>query len=166
MSRPELGVIVAMDRNRVIGKKQTLPWRLSADLKRFKALTLGHPILMGRKTRESIGRSLPGRRNLVLTRQSDYTAEGAEVVHSIEQALALCADADKLFVIGGESVYADCLPLADRVYLTFVETEVEEGDAWFPEWDASRFIVENEIVVPADGKNQFPCRIVDYVKKA
>lgn len=166
MSRPELALIAAMDRNRVIGRKQTLPWKLPADLKRFKALTMGHPILMGRKTRESIGRSLPGRRNLVLTRQADFLAEDAEVVHSIEEALARCADADKLFVIGGESVYADCLPLADRLYLTFVETEVEEGDAWFPEWDFSRFTVENEIVVPADGKNQYPCRIVDYVKKA
>ncbi|MEX2608231.1 MAG: dihydrofolate reductase [Kiritimatiellia bacterium] len=165
MSRPELVLIAAMDRNRVIGKNQTLPWRLSADLKRFKSLTTGHPILMGRKTWESIGRPLPGRRNLVLTRQHAYTAEGAEVVHSTAEALALCADAERLFVIGGEAVYAECLPLADRVYVTFVETEVEEGDAWFPEWDSSQFRVENEIRLPADEKNQFPFRFVDYVKK-
>jgi dihydrofolate reductase len=165
MSRPEVALIAAMDRNRVIGKNQTLPWRLSTDLKRFKSLTLGHPILMGRKTRESIGRSLPGRQNLVLTRQQTYTAEGAEVVHSLEEALARCGDAERLFVIGGEAVYAACLPVADRLYLTFVETEVEQGDAWFPDWDASRFSVETETFVPADEKNQFPCRFVDYVKK-
>lgn len=165
VSTPELALIAAMDRNRVIGRKQTLPWRLSADLKRFKTLTLGHPILMGRKTWESIGRALPGRRNLVLTRKSDFMAEGAEIVHSVEQALDMCADAERLCVIGGEEVYARCLPLADRLYLTFVDTEVEEGDAWFPEWDPSRFMVENEIIVPSDEKNHYPCRIVDYVKK-
>jgi dihydrofolate reductase len=91
-------------------------------------------------------------------------ADHAEVVHSIEEALALCTDAERLFVIGGEAVYAKCRPLADRLYLTFVDTEVEEGDAWVPDWEASRFTVENVISVSSDEKNQYPCRIVDYVK--
>jgi dihydrofolate reductase len=135
---PRVSVIAALAKNRVIGVENRLPWRLPEDLAHFKALTLGHPILMGRKTFESLGRPLPGRRNVVITRNPDYRPEGAVVAHSIDAAIALCADADEIFFIGGAELYAQAIPLADRLYLTEVDVEAE-GDAWFPDYDRSAF---------------------------
>ena len=132
-------LVVARAENGVIGRDGDLPWRLSTDLKRFKAITMGKPVIMGRKTWESIGKPLPGRRNIVVTRQADYTAEGAECVSSLDVALALAAGgaagAD-VCVIGGGQIYAEALPMVDRIYVTQVHAEVE-GDAFFPEvnWD-------------------------------
>lgn len=124
-------MIAAMAANRVIGREQTIPWRLSGDLWHFRETTWGHPVIMGRKTYESIGQPLPGRRNLVVTRNGDFTARGCELAPSLEVALALCADADKVFVIGGEQLYDQALPLADTIILTTLQREVE-GDAFFP----------------------------------
>lgn len=139
MSRvPRVSVIAALAKNRVIGIENRLPWRLPEDLAHFKALTLGHPIVMGRKTFESLGRPLPGRTNIVITRNPDYRAEGVRVADSIPAALALCAGADEVFFIGGAELYAQAIPLADRLYLTEVDTEVA-GDAWFPVYDTDAF---------------------------
>ena len=128
-----LSIIVAHSRDRVIGRDGDLPWHLPADLRRFKELTQGHPVIMGRRTWESLPerfRPLPGRRNIVLTRQPGYEAPGAEVMPDLATAVAACAGDG--FVIGGGQVYGDALPLADRAYVTHVDTEVD-GDAFFPD---------------------------------
>ncbi len=134
--KPRLSLIAAMASNRVIGIDNTLPWRLPADLAHFKALTLGHHILMGRKTYESLGRPLPGRTSVIITRDPGYIVPGCVVVHSIAEAIAACAGDDEAFFIGGENLYAQALAVADRLYLTEIKAEVA-GDAWFPEFDRS-----------------------------
>lgn len=121
-----------MAKNRVIGKDGKLPWHLSADLKRFKQLTMGHHIVMGRKTWESIGRLLPGRQHVIITRQTGYSVPGAKVVDSIEAALAASRDDDEVFIIGGGEIYALALPRTDRILLTEIDRDFD-GDAWFPE---------------------------------
>lgn len=137
VSRPRLSLIVAMDRNRVIGRDNRLPWHISEDLMRFKALTLGHPILMGRKTFESIGRVLPGRLNIVVTRQRDYRApDGVRVTHSITEALSAAAGAGEVFVIGGRELYEYALRAAQRLHVTEVHGDFA-GDTRFPEIDSS-----------------------------
>jgi dihydrofolate reductase len=133
-SGPRISLIVAVARNGVIGKDGKLPWHLPEDLKRFKALTMGHHIIMGRRTWESIGRPLPGRKSVVVTRQRDYSAPGATVVHSLAEAVAACAGDDEAFVIGGEEIYREALASADRIYLTEVLAEYA-GDARFPRLD-------------------------------
>lgn len=132
-------LIVAYSRNRVIGRDNQLPWRLRGDLAHFKRTTLGQPIVMGRKTWESLGRPLPGRTNIVITRNPDYVAEGAVVVSSLADALAACGDVPHAFVIGGAQIYAEALPGATQLIATEVATEID-GDAFFPalphnEWD-------------------------------
>lgn len=126
-----ISLISAMGRNRVIGINNTLPWRLPADLKHFKQITLGKPVLMGRKTYESIGKPLPGRTNIIISRDSDYQVPGCIVVHSIDAALA-AADHNEVMVIGGAALYEQMLPRADRLYLTLIDEDFK-GDAWFPE---------------------------------
>ena len=127
-----ISIIVAASENNVIGAAGDLPWRLPDDLRRFKAITMGKPIVMGRKTWDSIGRPLPGRQNIVVTRQAEFAAPGCDVVASKEEAVAATADAEEVMVIGGSQVYALFLPDAERLYLTRVHAEVE-GDAFFPE---------------------------------
>ena len=138
MSAPRISLIAALAQNRVIGIENRLPWKLPEDLAHFKALTLGHPILMGRKTFESLGRPLPGRRNIVITRNSEYQSPGCEVVVTIADAIALCADAEEVFFIGGAELYAQVIPLVARLYLTEVQIK-SQGDAWFPEFDPTEF---------------------------
>jgi len=135
---PRICLIAALAANRVIGKNNALPWHLPADLKRFKALTMGHPVVMGRKTYESIGRPLPGRRNLVITRNRGYSAPGCEVVHSFDAAIAACRDAQEIFVIGGAELYRESLPRAHCLELTEIRAEIE-GDATFPEFSVSEW---------------------------
>lgn len=132
---PLLSLIVARAENGVIGRDNRLPWRLPEDLRRFKALTWGKPILMGRRTFESLGRPLPGRTNLVMTRSGDYRPEGATVVRSLEEALSTVPAAPELVVIGGAEIYRLALPFADRVYLTEVHAAVD-GDTVLPSFDA------------------------------
>ena len=139
-----------------------MPWHLPDDLKRFKALTLGHPILMGRKTAQSLGRALPGRRNLVMTRQAAAPMVGMQVVGSLDNALKACGDAEQLFVIGGGEVYALCLPQAERMYLTHVDAEVERADAFFPDFEASQWQVGASVEHPADSCHSYAFRFVDY----
>jgi dihydrofolate reductase len=134
--RPLLSVIAAMARNRVIGIRNTLPWRLPEDLKHFKALTMGHHIIMGRKTYESIGKPLPGRTTVIVTRDAGYRVEGCLTATSIDAAVGACGDDPEIFFVGGAEMYAQVLPRADRLYLTEIQAEFE-GDAWFPEFDRS-----------------------------
>ena len=126
-----ISLIAAVSRNGVIGHKGSIPWRLPADLKRFKQLTMGHPIVMGRKTFESLGKPLPGWTNIIVTRQPDFKACGALVARSLEEALRLCEGAEEVFVVGGASIYRQAIPLADRIYLTEIHQEFE-GDTFFP----------------------------------
>ena len=127
-----ISLIVAASTDNVIGVAGGLPWHLSDDLKRFKALTMGKPIVMGRKTYESIGRALPGRQNIVITTQDEYAADGCDVVASVEEAIAVAGDADEVMVIGGGEIYRLFLPLAERIHMTRVDVDVE-GDTVFPE---------------------------------
>ena len=136
--KPGTTLIAAVARNNVIGLGNAMPWRLPEDLKRFKALTLGHPIVMGRKTWESLGRPLPGRTNIVISRDPAFTPPGATAAGSLEAALAAAAatGTDETFLIGGAEIYAQALPLAHRLRLTMIDCEFE-GDAFFPPWDAA-----------------------------
>lgn len=147
-----VSLIVAIAENGVIGRKGGLPWRLSTDLRRFKALTMGHHIVMGRKTYESIGRLLPGRTTVIVSRREGYAIEGAVVVSSLEEAVRL---SDDLFVIGGGQVYEQALPLADRMYVTRVQAEVD-GDTLFPEVEWEDWKLVEQESHPADGKNDHP----------
>jgi len=131
-----ISLIVAASTNNVIGFQGHLPWRLSSDLKRFKVLTMGKPIVMGRKTYESIGRPLPGRQNIVVTRNPDYVAEGCDVVSSVDAAIQTAGDAEEIMIIGGSHIYEAFLPRAHRIYLTRVQAEVE-GDAFLPEFNSN-----------------------------
>ena len=133
-----LSLIAAVARNGAIGKDNTLLWRLSEDLQFFKRTTMGCPVIMGRKTYDSIGRALPGRRNIVISRNAQWTAAGVDTVASLQAALKLVADADKAFVIGGAQIYAQALPLVQEIVLTEIGRDFE-GDAFFPEWDRSQF---------------------------
>jgi dihydrofolate reductase len=150
-----ISLIVAASENHVIGVRGELPWRLPADLKRFKAITMGKPIVMGRLTWESIGRPLPGRLNIVISRQPDFVAEGCTVVGSPEAAISAAGDAPEVMVIGGGHIYKQFLPLADRIYLTRVHAEVE-GDAFFPELDESKWDIVDSEAHEADGQGAPP----------
>ncbi len=138
MSRPTLALIAAVARNRAIGKNNALLLHLPQDLPRFKRLTLGCPVIMGRKTWDSIGRPLPGRRNIVLTRSPDWRAAGGEVAPSVQAALERLGDAPKVFVIGGARAYAEALPVADELILTEIDADLP-GDVFFPLWDRTQF---------------------------
>ncbi|OHE85272.1 MAG: diacylglycerol kinase [Lysobacterales bacterium RIFOXYD1_FULL_69_11] len=157
-------LIAALDRNRAIGRDNDLPWRLPDDLKRFKALTLGKPVLMGRRTAVSLGRALPGRANLVLTRSGAVPFEGMQVVASVDAALQQARElgAQELCVIGGGEVYTLCLPLACRMHLTHVGTEVADADAYFPAFDAAHWRVTHREPHPADARHALAFEFVDY----
>ena len=134
MTRPEVNIIVAVAPDLAIGRGGDLLFHVSADLRRFKELTMGHPIIMGRKTFESLPKgALPGRRNIVVSRNSEYSAPGAEVVGSIEDAVSLCHEADKVFIIGGAQIYRRALDLADRLLLTRFDRSLPDADCFFPE---------------------------------
>lgn len=155
-----LALMVAKSANNVIGRNNKLPWYLPNDLKYFKAVTMGKPIIMGRKTWESLGKPLPGRTNIVITRQSEYVAEGAKVVPDLQAALdmaeniALIEGQDEVVVIGGGEIYALALPRADRLYVTEVHAEID-GDAWFPEFDASEWQEAGREDFYASGPNPY-----------
>jgi len=159
-----LTLIAALDRQRAIGRDNGLPWRLPDDLKRFKALTLGKPVLMGRKTAHSLGRALPGRANLVLTRSGQVPFAGMQAVASVEVAMSAAADsgAGGLCVIGGAEVYALTLAQAERLYLTHVDTVVDGADTWFPEVDMSCWVEVARSVHAPDERHQFGFAFVEY----
>jgi len=131
MAQPAISMIVARSQNHVIGRDNQMPWKISADLQFFKRVTMGHPVIMGRKTWESIGRPLPGRRNIVVTRNQNLQLQGGEVVHSLEEALNSLAEFPRVFVIGGEQLFTQAFPLADRLYLTEIKLDIQDGDTFF-----------------------------------
>ena len=148
---PKIYLVAAVAANGVIGRDGRLPWRLPEDLKHFKRLTLGHPVIMGRRTWESLGRPLPSRDNIVVTRQAGYDAPGAAVASSLEAALALCAGESMVFVIGGQQLFAESLPIAAGLVLTEIDRDYE-GDTWFPQYDRSRWReTQRECHAAADG---------------
>lgn len=162
----EVVLLAALDRRHAIGRDGRLPWHLPDDLRRFKALTLGKPVLMGRKTAESLGRALPKRRNLVLTRSGRAPFDGMEAVATLEEARKIAADeAATLCVIGGGEVYALALPHARRMCLTHVDTLVEGADAFFPWFDAGEWLVDSREAHPVDDRHRFAFEFVDYVRK-
>ena len=149
-------MIAAMTEERVIGIKNTLPWKLPNDMKWFRENTMGKPIIMGRKTFESFGaKALPGRMNIIITRDKNYQAEGGIVVHSIDEALTAAGDVEEVMIIGGASFYEQMLPKADRLYLTFVHASLK-GDAWFPEINNNDWNKVEKINHKKDDKNQYP----------
>jgi len=159
-----ISLIAAMDKNRLIGVKNGLPWHLPADFKHFKEVTMGKPVVMGRKTYESIGKPLPGRKNIVISR-SGFEADEVIVVDSIEAAIAEVYDAEEVMIIGGASFYDQMISNAHRMYLTYVNTECE-GDVWFPEFDQNDWDVVSEESFAADEKNNFDFKIVEYRRKS
>ena len=162
-----LSVIVAMSENRLIGRGGELPWHLSADLRRFRRLTTGHAIIMGRKTYESIGRPLPERRSIVITRQADYRAEGIETAGNLDAALALVADVSEnseVFVIGGAEVFRDALPRAGLLYVTLVHAELD-GDVFLPPVDTDEWKLASEERHAADERNDFDYSFLVYERR-
>lgn len=166
----KLSMIVAAAQNRVIGRDNALPWYLPNDLKYFKQTTLGKPIIMGRKTYESIGKPLPGRTNIVITRQRDYQPEGVKVVHSVAEArdlaesVCLIDGQSEAMIMGGAEIYALALPDADRLYLTEVHADVE-GDAYFPEYDKTAWQEVSRDNFEAEGPNPYNYSFVVYDRK-
>ena len=131
MTQPAISMIVARSRNHVIGRDNQMPWKISADLQFFKRVTMGHPVIMGRKTWESIGRPLPGRRNIVVSRNADYNATGGELARSLDEALNSLSEFARVFVIGGEQLFTQAFPKADRLYITEIDMDVDDGDTFF-----------------------------------
>lgn len=159
-----VSIIVAVSRNLVIGKDNQLIWKLSADLKRFKALTTGHTIIMGRKTFDSIGKPLPDRTSIVITRQKDYKIEGCVVVNSLEEALEKSSDQEEVFVIGGGAIYKEALAKANKVYYTKVHKNFE-GDTFFPVLNLKEWESVNRVDCLPDEKNEIPYSFIDYKRK-
>jgi len=155
-----INIIVAYDKNLAIGKDNTLVWRQSADLKRFKELTTGHTVVMGRKTYESIGKPLPNRRNIVITRQ-DIKIDGVEIVNSIEAIKNIKED---IFIIGGGEIYEKLIIFADRLYVTEIDCEID-ADTWFPKIDLNLWKIDSVEKHLSDAKNEFNYNFVNYLKK-
>ncbi len=159
-----ISLIAALAENRVIGRNNTLPWRLPADLKHFRALTTGHPVILGRKNYESIGRPLPERTNIVVTRDRGYRAPGCVVVDSLDAAFAAAGDADEVFIIGGAELYAQTLGRADRLYLTLVHATVP-GDTLFPEYDPGAWVEVTRERHEPDASHAYPYSFVTYDRR-
>lgn len=159
-----VSLIAAASENNVIGKGNTLPWDLPSELRYFRDTTRGKPVIMGRKTYDSIGRPMPGRHNIVVTRDSAWKAEGCDTVTSVEEAIALAKQdgIEEIFVIGGEQIYRLALPLADRIYLTRVHTVIEDGEAFFPEFDLAKWEEIKKEEHPADNENSIAYTIYEY----
>lgn len=156
-----ISIIVAMTKNRVIGANGAIPWHLPGELKRFRQLTTGHHIIMGRKTWESIGHPLPGRTSVIVTRQTNYTAPGARIAHTLDAAIAACGGDDEIFVIGGAELYARALPRAGRLYLTTVDAEVA-GDTVMPEFSMKDWLEVSTSSYPADERHRYAYRCAVY----
>ncbi len=153
-----ISLIAAVSKNRVIGDSNKLIWHLPADLKRFKELTVGHSIVMGRKTYESIGRPLPNRRNIIITRDENYTVQDCEIVNSIEEALLITNN--DCFIIGGGEIYKQTVTLANKIYLTLIDSDFA-GDTYFPDIDQKWFVCEEQVQIK-DEKNPYNYKFVTY----
>jgi dihydrofolate reductase len=158
-----VSIIVAMSKNRVIGANGAIPWHLPGELARFKRLTMGHHIIMGRKTWESIGRLLPGRTTVIVTRQSGYQVPGAKIAHSLDEAVAACGDDNEIFVIGGAEIYAQALPRAGRLYLTTVDIETA-GDAFMPAFEDGGWRPVSSESFAADERNPHSFHAATYAR--
>jgi dihydrofolate reductase len=161
---PSLSIICAMDQNRLIGKNNALPWHLPGDLAFFKQTTMGRPILMGRKTYESIGRPLPGRQNIIITRDEHYQVQGCDCCSSIEAALELAAEHEEIMLIGGASLYQQTLERAEQLYITHIHAAFE-GDAWFPDFNPKSWLEVWREDHSADEKNGYDFSFVKYSRK-
>ena len=168
MTRPKISLIVAMANDRVIGKDNQMPWHLPADLKHFKSVTMGKPVIMGRKTHESIGMVLPGRTNIIISRNPDYRSnfhnQHCQVVTSIEEAFNAVKDADEVMIIGGANIYQQLLDKADTLYLTFIDLEAD-GDARFPDWSKGNWQEIAREKHLADEKNPYNYQFVTLERK-
>ncbi|MEH7381894.1 dihydrofolate reductase [Bacillus sp. JJ1533] len=159
-----ISLLLAMDKNQLIGKDNDLPWRLPADLAYFKRVTMGHPIIMGRKTYDSIGRPLPGRENIIVTRDTSYKAEGCKVIHSIDEIVEMSKETDQeLFVIGGAEIFKEILPYSERLYITEIDEEFE-GDTYFPVFDKAKWKVISKEKGIKDEKNPYEYTFLVYEK--
>jgi dihydrofolate reductase len=154
-----VSLIAAMSENRVIGAGNRIPWSIPSDLKRFSEVTMGHPVIFGRKTFESIGRPLPGRKNIILTEQRGYHVEGASVVHSLAEAFGLCSTVDEVFICGGGPLYRETIARADRIYLTVIHG-IYAGDTFFPEIPAAFAEISREEV-----SEEIPYAVVRYERR-
>ncbi|MBT2695043.1 dihydrofolate reductase [Bacillus sp. ISL-55] len=161
-----ISLIWAMDENRVIGYHNQLPWRLPEDLKFFKRMTMGHPIAMGRKTYESIGKPLPGRENIIITRDENYDPEGCTVMHSIGEMLAYAAEnkSEEIFVIGGAEIFKEVLQHSDKLYLTMIHHQFE-GDTFFPVFDIDKWELESRGIGLKNEKNPYEYEFLIYKRK-
>ena len=157
-------LVVAVARNGVIGRNNALPWKLPADLAHFRKVTMGHPIVMGRRTYESIGKPLPGRKNIVVTHNRDYQAPGCTVVTSLDEAWKAAGDADEVCVIGGTTLFAETLPIADVIHLTEVEAAVE-GDTFMPPFERSQWREREVARHAADERHAYPIRILELERR-
>tara|TARA_B100000809_G_C15127770_1_gene527021 strand:+ start:462 stop:953 length:492 start_codon:yes stop_codon:yes gene_type:complete len=159
-----VSIIAAISDGRVLGVDNELPWRLKGDMSHFIKTTKGKPVLMGRKTFDSIGRALPNRTNIVITRDKSFKADGVLVAHSLDEAIAMVKDEAEIMIIGGGEIYAQAMPLARKVYLTHVKANVK-GDTYFPEMNLDEWIQESVEMFSADDDNDHPFSIVEYLKK-
>lgn len=160
-----ISFIVAMDKNRVIGNENKLPWHLPADLKFFKHVTMGHSIIMGRKTYDSIGSPLPGRENVIISRKKDYKAEGCKIIHSISDIVKMESETEKeLFVIGGAEIFSETFQIADRLYLTLIDEEFS-GDTFFPPFDKNEWELISKDKGIKDEKNPYDYYFCVYDRK-
>lgn len=163
---PVISAIYAISENGVIGKDQSIPWRLPADLKRYKQLTMGNPILMGRKTYESIGKPLPGRRNIIITRNPEFSAPGTETAHSLESAIKICGDVPEIFIVGGTALFQEGVEKGyiSKIYETFVHADVE-GDTFFHLSDVENWDITEVESHQADEKNEFAYTYRTLIRK-
>lgn len=161
MKRPIVSLIAACNNRRAIGRDNALLWSLPCDMRHFRQTTLGKPVVMGRATYESIGRLLPKRTNVILSRRADFAVEGAIVVRSAEEALCAAGDVGEIMIIGGAQIYSEFLPRAHRIYLTHVDNDLE-GDAYFPHFDARVFFEASSVSSAPDADNAYGCRFVTY----
>lgn len=157
-----LTLVAAMDNNRVIGKDNAMPWHLPADLAHFKKVTMGYPVVMGRKTHESIGRPLPGRENIILSRNPDIHIAGCTMIRSLDE---LEQREEELMIIGGGTLYRQLMPHAYRMILTIIDTELPGGDAWFPSWDEEEWEMVSDEIHPADEYNIYWLKFREYLRK-
>ena len=150
-----------MAKNGVIGNNNSLPWHLPVDLKYFRRITTGHTIVMGRRNYEDIGKALPGRRNIVLTRADDFLVQDCETAHSIDDVMRMIDVKDETFIIGGAEIYKSFLPFAEKLYITHIDVNVE-GNVAFPKYNPGEWKLESEEIIPSDSKNPLPCRFCVY----
>lgn len=162
IKKPIISIVAAMAKNRVIGKDNGMPWHLPADLKHFKAVTLGKPIIMGRKTYESIGRPLPGRQNIVISRNPDYQLAGCDTVTSFQAAMQLVDQVEEVMIVGGGFLYSQVLPVANKLYLTLIDLEVD-GDTQFPEYEQLSLTEVKRKSYQADDKNPHNYQFIDFI---